>query len=93
MLPSTKVLQGFLRLVNYYQLYILTMHKAKAPLKGLLKIKVLNDIGETHLISSDVLTSDSYNTHFDSKLEVMLGSDTSEYELETVLLHKEKNGR
>lgn len=91
-LKNMTILQAFLGLVNNYLVHILNIHKVKALLNELLKEnikwvwteKCQKEFNEL----KDVLTSDLYFTHFDSKLEIILAKDASKYGLGAILLHK-----
>ena len=90
------MLQAFLGLANYYGIYIPKMHNLRAPLNKLLKKGAKWEWSEACQKAFDeiknILTSELSLTHYDPKQEIIMASDTSEYGICAVILHKFKDG-
>ena len=89
-------LQAFLRLVSYYSIYIPKMYDIRAPSNNLVKKGAkwiwLKECEHTFKKIKSCLLADLSLAHFDPKIKIIVASDTSDYEVGVVLLHKFKDG-
>ena len=95
-LKNIVTLQAFLGLANYYGIYIPKMYNLWAPLNKFLKKGEKWEWSEVCQKAFDkitnILTSELSLTHYDPKQEIIMASDTSEYVIGAVILHKFKDG-
>ena len=84
-------LQSFLRLANFYHVFIKNMHELHAPLNDLLKKdkkwKCTTECQAAFEKIKTTLTSELFLTHFDPKLNIIVASDASSYGIGACILH------
>uniref|UniRef100_A0A1I7XH92 RNA-directed DNA polymerase n=1 Tax=Heterorhabditis bacteriophora TaxID=37862 RepID=A0A1I7XH92_HETBA len=80
-------LRSFLGLINYYGSFVPMMHNLRAPLDALLKKDVQFKWSVKEILSSNLLL-----THFDSKENIVIAADASNYGIGAVISHRYKNG-
>ena len=95
-LDNVTKLQSFLGLANYYNLYIPNMHELRASLNKLLsKNKKWCGTKESDNAFNKIkkcLLSDLALAYYDSKKELIVASDASDYGIGAMLLHKFEDG-
>ena len=89
-------LQSFLGLANYYEKFIPSMHKLRAPLNELLKKDSKWEWSADCQSAFDnlktKLTSELFLTHFNPELKTIVASDASSYGIGACILHKMPDG-
>ena len=89
-------LQSYLRLANYYHLYIPNMYELRPPLNKLLsknkKWCWTKECDNAFNKIKKCLLSDLALAHYNPKKELIVASDASDYGIGAVLLHKFEDG-
>ena len=90
---TTQLQIFFLGLANYYQSFIPKMHELQASLNQLLKKdKRWEWTTECQAAFEEILTSNLFLSHFKPELDIIVGSDASQYGISAYLLHKMPDG-
>ena len=93
---NVAALQSFLGLANYYNSYIPNMHIQRAPLNHLLKKDIkwnwMDECKKAFEKLKTVLTPNLALTHYNPNKQIYVASNTSNFGLGAVILHK-KDGK